>query len=136
MKKSTILQNVIAIIILLSGYTTMAQTTNNESNLLTNKNETEMKMYVIEREIPGAGNFTQEDLKAIAIKSCGVVAAIGPDIKWIHSYVTDNKLYCIYEATSVEVIKKHAEMGGFPCNKVSEVANVFSPATAELQLAD
>lgn len=109
----------------------MAQTTNEQTNLTTNKNETEMKMYVIEREIPGAGNFTQEELKAIAIKSCGVVETIGPDIKWIHSYVTDNKLYCIYEATSVEVIKKHAEMGGFPCNKVSEVANIFSPATAE-----
>lgn len=109
----------------------MAQTTNEQTNLTTNKNETEMKTYVIERELPGAGDLTQDDLKAIAIKSCGVIDQIGTGIKWVHSYVTGNKLYCVYQAESEDLIRLHAELGGFPCNVVNEVANVFGPETAQ-----
>ena len=91
----------------------------------------EMKTYVIEREIPGAGNFSPEQLKAISQTSCGVLKEMGPSIQWIHSYVTGNKIYCIYKAKNEELIREHAKRGGFPANAVSEVSNVISPATAE-----
>jgi hypothetical protein len=90
----------------------------------------EMKTYVIEREIPGAGNFTAEQLKTISQTSCGVLKQMN-DIEWIHSYVTGNKIYCIYRAKNEDLIREHAKKGGFPANSVSEVANVISPATAE-----
>jgi hypothetical protein len=90
----------------------------------------EMKTYVIEREIPGAGAFTAEQLKTISQTSCGVLKQMN-DIQWIHSYVTGNKIYCIYKAKNEELIREHAKKGGFPANSISEVANVISPATAE-----
>jgi hypothetical protein len=90
----------------------------------------EMKTYVIEREIPGAGQFTQEQLKTISQTSCGVLKQMN-DIQWIHSYVTGNKIYCVYKAKNEELIKEHAKRGGFPANTISEVSNVISPATAE-----
>ena len=90
----------------------------------------EMKTYVIEREIPGAGNFTAEQLKTISQTSCGVLKQMN-DIEWIHSYVTGNKIYCIYRAKNEDLIREHAKKGGFPANSVSEVANVISPATAQ-----
>jgi hypothetical protein len=94
-------------------------------------NQTEMKTYVIEREIPNAGKLTAEELKAISQKSCGVLKDMGPKIQWIQSYVTGNKIYCVYKAENAELIKEHAKKGGFPANSISEVANVISPATAE-----
>jgi hypothetical protein len=90
----------------------------------------EMKTYVIEREIPGAGAFTQEQLKTISQTSCGVLKQMN-DIQWIQSYVTGNKIYCVYKAKNEELIREHAKKGGFPANTISEVANVISPATAE-----
>jgi hypothetical protein len=90
-----------------------------------------MPTYVIEREIAGVGNSTQDELKAISQSSCNVLNRLGADIKWNHSYVTDNKIYCVYEATSEELILEHAKQGGFPANSVSRVANVISPTTAE-----
>lgn len=95
------------------------------------KNKTEMKTYVIEREIAGAGKFTAADLKGIAQRSCAVVKEMGPKIQWVHSYVTGNKLYCIYKAENEELIREHAKKGGFPVNTITEVASVFSPATAD-----
>ena len=92
-------------------------------------NSNEMKTYVIEREIPGAGAFTADQLKSISQTSCGVLKQMN-DIQWIHSYVTGNKIYCIYKAKNEELIKEHAKKGGFPANSISEVANVISPATA------
>ena len=89
-----------------------------------------MKTYVIEREIPNAGNLTAEQLKAISQTSCSVLKDMGPKIQWLHSYVTGNKIYCIYKAENAELIREHAKKGGFPANSVSEVANVISPATA------
>jgi len=116
------------VVLMLASYATMAQT-KTAANLKT-KNETKMKTYVIERELPNAGNLTQDELKAIAQKSCGVIKDMGPKIEWVNSYVTGNKIYCIYRAENADLIKEHAKKGGFPCNTVSEVANTFSPATA------
>ena len=89
-----------------------------------------MKTYVIEREIPNAGKLTAEQLKTIAQTSCAVLEEIGPSIEWIHSYVTGNKIYCIYKAENEELIREHASKGGFPANTISEVASIISPATA------
>jgi len=88
-------------------------------------------MYVIEREIPGAGDFTAEQLKAISQTSCGVLSKMGPKIQWVHSYVTSDKIYCIYNAPNEDMVREHAKQGGFPANSVSKVAAIIDPATAE-----
>jgi len=90
-----------------------------------------MPKYVIERDIPGAGQLTPGDLQAISQKSCGVLDRLGPKIQWIHSYVTDDRIYCIYQAPDEATVRQHAELGGFPANRVSRVRTVFDPATAE-----
>ncbi len=89
-----------------------------------------MKTYLIEREIPDAGKLTAEELKAISQKSCSVLKEMGPRIQWIQSYVTGNKITCIYKAENEELIREHAKKGGFPANSITEVASVISPATA------
>jgi hypothetical protein len=88
-------------------------------------------MYVIERVIPGAGAFTAEKLKSIAETSCGVLNKMGPKIQWLHSYVTGDKIYCIYVASSEEMVREHAKQGGFPANSVSQVTTIISPETAK-----
>jgi hypothetical protein len=90
-----------------------------------------MPKFVIEREIPGVGKFTQDQLVGISQKSCSVLDELGSNIQWIESFVTDDKIYCVYHAKNKELVQKHADMGGFPANKISEVRNVISPATAE-----
>lgn len=90
-----------------------------------------MPKFVIEREIPGAGNLTAEQLKGISQTSCGVLSSMGPQIQWIHSYVTADKIYCIYQAPNEEMVREHAKQGGFPANFVSRVYSVIDPATAE-----
>ena len=90
-----------------------------------------MPKYVIEREIPQAGQLTPDQLKAISGKSCSVLAELGPSIQWIESYVTDDKIYCIYRAPNEEIVREHAKRGGFPANKVSEVKQIIDPTTAE-----
>jgi hypothetical protein len=90
-----------------------------------------MPKYVIEREIPGAGKFTAEQLKAISQTSCGVLSNMGPQIQWVHSYVTTDKIYCIYIAPNKEMVLEHARQGGFPANNVTEVSSIIDPATAE-----
>lgn len=90
-----------------------------------------MPKYVIEREIPGAGKMSAEQLHAIAQTSCNVLDAIGPHIQWVHSYVTDNKIYCIYNAANEELVREHAKQGGFPANSVAKVATIIDPTTAE-----
>jgi len=89
-----------------------------------------MKTYVIEREIPNAGKLTAEQLKTIAQTSCAAIKELGSSIEWVHSYVTGNKIYCIYKAENEELIREHASKGGFPANTISEVASIISPATA------
>jgi len=90
-----------------------------------------MPKYVIEREIPGAGQIPPDQLQAISQTSCGVLKKLGPQIQWVHSYVTDNKIYCVYIAPNEEILREHAKQGGFPANKVSEVKTVIDPTTAE-----
>lgn len=90
-----------------------------------------MPKYVIEREIPGAGKLSPEQLKAISQTSCGVLSKMGPEIQWVQSYVTTDKIYCIYNAPNEEMIREHAKQGGFPANSVSEVATIIDPVTAE-----
>ena len=90
-----------------------------------------MPKYVIEREIPGAGALTPEQLQAISQKSCGVLQNMGPQIQWVQSYVTPDKIYCIYIAPNAEMIKEHAKQGGFPANRISEVKTMIDPTTSE-----
>jgi hypothetical protein len=90
-----------------------------------------MPKYVIEREIPGAGKLTAEQLQGIAQKSCSVLRNMGPQIQWLHSYVTDDKIYCVYIAPNEETVRKHAEQGGFPANRVSQIRRMIDPTTSE-----
>ena len=90
-----------------------------------------MPKFVIEREIPGAGKFTAEQLKGISQTSCGVLSKMGPQIQWVHSYVTKDKIYCIYNAPNEEMVREHAQQGGFPANSVSRVSTIIDPTTAE-----
>ena len=90
-----------------------------------------MPKFVIERELPGAGQLTPEQLHGVSQTSCSVLKNLGPQIQWVHSYVTDNKIYCIYIAPNAEMIHEHAQQGGFPANSVSEIRTVIDPTTAE-----
>lgn len=90
-----------------------------------------MPKYVIERELPGAGSLSADQLKAVSQTSCAVLCNLGPQIQWLHSYVTDDKIYCIYTAPDEEMIREHATQGGFPANRVAEVRTMIGPATAE-----
>ena len=90
-----------------------------------------MPKYVIEREIPGAGQLSAADLQAISQKSCAVLSDMGPTIQWVHSYVTGDKIYCVYVAPNEAAVREHAEKGGFPVNRVSEIKTVIDPTTAE-----
>ncbi|HKH11034.1 MAG TPA: DUF4242 domain-containing protein [Rubrobacter sp.] len=90
-----------------------------------------MPKYVIERELPGAGDLSDEELQGISQTSCNVLNDMGPQIQWVQSQVTDDKIYCTYIAPNEDMIRQHAEQGGFPANKVSEVRSVIDPTTAE-----
>ncbi|NRF40212.1 DUF4242 domain-containing protein [Pedobacter foliorum] len=90
-----------------------------------------MPKYVIEREIPGAGKLTAEQLKEISQTSCGVLSKMGPEIQWVNSYVTTDKIYCIYNAPNEEMVLEHAKQGGFPANSINRVSVVIDPITAE-----
>ena len=90
-----------------------------------------MPKYVIERELPGAGQMSREQLRAVAEKSNGVLQTLGPKIQWVQTYVVDDKLYCVYNAPSPALIQEHAKCGGFPANRISRVSAVIDPTTAE-----
>ena len=90
-----------------------------------------MPKFVIEREIPGAGSLSALQLQGVAEKSCSVLRNLGPQIQWLHSYVTENKIYCVYIAPNEEIVREHARMGGFPANSVSQVLRIIDPTTAE-----
>lgn len=90
-----------------------------------------MPKYIIEREIPGAGNLSPEELQGASKTSCGVLQEMGPQIQWVQSYVTDDKIYCVYIAPNEEAVKEHAEKGGFPANSISVVKAMIDPTTAE-----
>ena len=90
-----------------------------------------MPKFVIEREIAGAGKLSPADLKAISQKSCGVLSSMGPSVQWVQSYVTGDKIYCIYNASDESLVRRHAELGGFPANRISRVVTTIDPVTAE-----
>jgi hypothetical protein len=90
-----------------------------------------MPKFVIEREISGAGDLSAQDLQAISQKSCGVLQNMGPQIQWVQSYVTGDKVYCVYIAPNEEMVREHAQQGGFPANRISEIKSVIDPTTAE-----
>jgi hypothetical protein len=119
---------VLVLIVFTLNYTQAQQ----KENQTTIKKNNTMKTYVIERNIPGAGDLTAEQLKGISQTSCTVLEEMGPVIEWQHSYVTGNKVYCVYKAQNKELIEEHAKKGGFPANSISEVAATISPVTAEL----
>lgn len=91
-----------------------------------------MPKYIIEREIAGAGKLTPEEMRGISQKSCGVLKKIGPHIQWLESYVTDDKIYCVYIAPDEATVREHAKQGGFPANRVSEIKRIIDPTTAEV----
>jgi cell division inhibitor SulA len=90
-----------------------------------------MPKYVIERDVPGIGNATDEEVQNLSQKSCSVLSQLGPTIQWLHSYVTADKIYCVYIAPDEKMVREHAQQGGFPANRVSEVKSVIDPTTAE-----
>ena len=90
-----------------------------------------MPKFVIERDLPGAGSLKPQELNAISQKSCGVLSKMGPQIQWVHSYVTQDKIYCIYIAPDEKTVREHASQGGFPANRVSEIKTMIDPTTAE-----
>jgi hypothetical protein len=90
-----------------------------------------MPKYVIERELPGAGQLSSQQLQAVSQTSCGVLRKLGPEIQWVHSYVTQDKIYCIYIAPNEALIREHASQGGFPANRISEIKSMIDPTTAE-----
>ena len=110
--------------LLMAGLSTFAQPSNESS-----KSET-MKTYLIKRVIPGADQFTAADLKGISQTSCGVLDEMGPKIKWIHSYVVEDHIYCVYQAENEELIREHGAKGGFPVTQIMEIKATISPATA------
>jgi uncharacterized protein DUF4242 len=95
------------------------------------RKEEKMPKYVIEREIPGAGNLTRDQLLAISQKSCSVLKNLGPQIQWLESYVTQDRIYCLYIAPNEAMVREHAKQGGFPANRISEVKGMIDPTTAE-----
>lgn len=90
-----------------------------------------MPKYLIEREFPGAGKLSRDQLRGISQKSCGVLNHLGPEIQWIESYVTADKIYCVYRAPNEEMVREHARQGDFPANKISEIASIIDPSTAD-----
>ena len=90
-----------------------------------------MPEYVIERDVPGAGQLTEEQIRDISVRSLEVLKGLGPQIQWLHSYVTDDRIYCVYHSADEALVRRHAELGGFPANRVDRVFNVIDPATAE-----
>ena len=90
-----------------------------------------MPKFVIERDIPGAGKLSPAELKSVSQKSCGVLSSLGPSVQWVHSYVTDDKLYCVYLAKDESLVRRHAELGGFPANRIARVTAIIDPGTAE-----
>ena len=122
-KKTTLL----LIVVLFASMALRAQTTTVKDS---SSNSTKMKTYLIERDIPNAGKLTPDQLKAISQKSCSVLQHMGPQIQWIQSYVTGDKIFCVYKAENEDLIREHAKEGGFPANVITEVSTTISPATA------
>ncbi len=133
MKTTTI---IIGLILTLGTTIAFAQTPSTTTKQSETMKTTTMNTYVIEREIPNAGKLTAEDLQGMSQKSCAVLKELGTGIEWIESYVTDNKIFCVYRAENEEMLRTHAMKGGFPINKINLLSTKISPATATAALAD
>lgn len=133
MKTATI---IIGMILMLGSTIIYSQNTSKKTKHDEIMKTTTMNTYVIEREIPNAGKLTAEDLQGISQKSCAVIKELGPEIEWVESYVTDNKIFCVYRAENEEILRTHAMKGGFPINKINLLSTKISPATATAALAD
>ena len=129
MKLLTNRLNLIIVALLFTAHASVAQKAASDNSKT--KNETTMKTYVIERDLPGVSKLTGEELKTASQRSCGVLNEMGPKIEWIQSYVAGDKLYCIYRAQNEDLIREHGKKGGFPVTKVTELATIISPATAK-----
>ena len=129
MKIVNLTRSLLTGLLLVSVLALNAQNSSGPNQTLTS-NAPVMKTYLIERDLPGAGNLTADQLKNISKTSCAVLKEMGPSIQWMQSYVVGNKIYCVYKAENEELIRQHAKKGGFPCNNISEIVNVISPATA------
>jgi hypothetical protein len=127
----TVTRNTIRLAVIFILFMSIHTQAQQQEQHITSKNNTTMKTYVIERIIPGAGDLTAEQLKGISQTSCSVLKEMGPQIEWQHSYVTGDKVYCVYKAENKSLIEEHAKKGGFPANSISEVATIISPETAE-----
>lgn len=135
MKKIKLSILLIASLVMMNANTGYAQDASKENQTnLSAKQKTAMNpnlnTYVIERDIPEAGKLNGEQLKGISQTSCGVIKELGPEIIWLHSYVTDNKIYCVYQAKDKKILEEHAQKGGFPINSVSQLSTIISPETA------
>jgi len=124
------LKTLLVVTIALATFNCANKETSAADIIRANAADANKNMYVIEREIPGAGDLTAEDLKGISQVSCGVLEKLGSDIEWLHSYVTGDKIYCIYMATNEDLVRAHAEQGGFPANSVAVVGTIIDPTTA------
>lgn len=131
MKKLFFLRTIPMVVFILIAVNTKAQ----DKGEKVASEDPALKTYIIERNIPAAGEFSMADLQGISQKSCQVLDGMGPErIQWLHSYVAGDKIYCLYKAESVEAIKEHAEKGGFPANSITEVANIIDPRTATAKI--
>lgn len=137
MKTSLTISTMLCVVLTLGTITAFSQNAK-ATNIKTEKSMTTKKMntYVIEREIPNAGNLNAEELQGISQKSCSVLKELGPEIEWVQSYVTDNKIFCVYRAENEEILRVHALKGGFPINSVHLLSTMISPATATAALSD
>ncbi len=117
-------------VVVMFFFTTISLSSQSTPSPINENDSQKLNTYLIERNIPGAGQLTSEQLQGISRKSCDVLDEMGPKIEWVHSYVTENKVYCLYKAENEELIRKHAEKGGFPVNNVTLLSNVISPETA------
>lgn len=124
---------ILAISVSAASAQTSKQTTNKNEPAMNAKT---MNTYVIEREIPDAGKLTAADLQGISKTSCSVLKDLGTGIEWLHSYVTDNKIYCVYRAENEEILRTHAAKGGFPINSIQKLSTVISPETATASLTE
>lgn len=135
--KTKVVMNLMLLVLMFVSSAAFAQAKTNSDNKKEKSMETKtMNTYVIEREIPDAGKLKAEELQGISQTSCAVISSLGPDIEWLHSYVTDNKIFCIYKAKNEEILRTHAEKGGFPINSINLLSTVISPATATAPLAE
>jgi hypothetical protein len=125
MKTHLILRSTLFLAFMMMASLTFAQNSNMKDK------SPEMKTYLIERALPDAGKLTAADLKAISQTSCNVLDGMGPQIKWLHSYVVDNYIYCVYQAANEDLLREHGTKGGFPVTRIMEVGSTISPATAE-----